>query len=191
MESVIIAFDGKTSERALPAATELAKQFLARVVVIHVTQLVRGLRGGRYPVRVDEDNQRARLQEIVAELREWVIEADIEVHTTTLASPGRIVADAASRHGAGAIVIATQRRIPLVAMFTTRVLRRLLQDAPCPVLIVTPGTTRETFFSVRLRAHVRQPQPETGSMAIRMYKGRARRIPSRPRPGASAGSASP
>ena len=36
METIIVALDGQESERALPAAQELAKQFMSRIVVVHV-----------------------------------------------------------------------------------------------------------------------------------------------------------
>ena len=49
METVIVALDGPESERALPAAQELATQFLSRIVIVHVNQLIPGARGGRFP----------------------------------------------------------------------------------------------------------------------------------------------
>ena len=62
METVIIALDGRESERALPAAQELAKQFMSRIVIVHVNQLVGGGRGGRFPLHADESERLERLR---------------------------------------------------------------------------------------------------------------------------------
>lgn len=149
METVIIALDGRESERALPAAQELAKQFLSRIVIVHVNQLVGGARGGRFPLHADESDRLARLRELVAELRADGFDADLETSTTTLGQPAKIIAQSARRHNAGAIVLASRDRGPVLGAVTASVTRALLHTAPCPVLVVTPGTTHETFRSVR------------------------------------------
>jgi nucleotide-binding universal stress UspA family protein len=149
METVIIALDGRESERALPAAQELAKQFMSRIVIVHVNQLVGGGRGGRFPLHADESDRLARLREVVAELRGEGFDADLETSTTTLGQPAKIIAESARRNNAGAIVLASRDRAPVVAALTGSVTRSLLHTAPCPVLVVTPGTTHETFRSVR------------------------------------------
>src|SRR6185312_4795145 len=84
METIIVALDGTESERALPAAQELAKQFMSRIVVVHVNQLVPGARGGRFSVHADEDDRTARLHEVVARLRADGFEADLELAATSL-----------------------------------------------------------------------------------------------------------
>jgi nucleotide-binding universal stress UspA family protein len=153
MDTVIVALDGTTSERALPAARELAEQFLARIVVVHVVnQLVGGARGGRFPTRADEHERRARLQELVAELRGDGFDADLEVYTTTLGHPASIIADTARRHRASAIVLATRGHAPVIGVLASSVTQRLLHQAPCPVLVVTPRTTRETFRAINQQA---------------------------------------
>lgn len=148
MDTVILALDGPGSERALPAAEELATQFLSRLVIVHVNQLVPGPRGGRFPLHADEDSRVARLHEIVADLRARGFEVDLELSSTSLAHPAAIIARAAERHQAGTIVIAGRHHGPLVGMLTSSVSQRLLAQAPCPVLTVTPDTTRETFRAV-------------------------------------------
>ena len=49
MDTIIVALDGPESERALPAAQELATQFMSRIVMVHVNQLVPGARGSLVP----------------------------------------------------------------------------------------------------------------------------------------------
>lgn len=153
METVIVALDGPESERALPAAQELATQFLARIVIVHVNQLVPGARGGRFPLHADEDKRTARLHEILAELRAQGFDADLELSTTSLGQPATIIARAAERHRAGRIVLAGRHHAPLIGALTNGVSHRLVRSAPCPVLVVTPETTRDTFHAVN------RPQP--------------------------------
>ncbi len=145
METVILALDGPESERALPAAEELATQFLSRIVIVHVNQLVPGARGGRFPLHADEDVRVARLHAVVADLRARGFEAELELSATSLAHPATIISRAAARHRAGTIVVAARHHSPMLGMLTSSVSQRLLAQAPCPVLIVTPETTRETF----------------------------------------------
>lgn len=149
MDTVIVALDGPESERALPAAEELATQFLSRIVVVHVNQLVPGARGGRFPLHADEDMRTARLHDVIADLRARGFEADLELSTSSLAHPAAIISRAAERHRAGTIVVAARHHSPIMGMLTSSVSQRLLAQAPCPVLIVTPDTTRETFRAVR------------------------------------------
>ena len=150
MDTVIVALDGRASERALPAAQELAKQFLARIVVVHVNQLLpSGLRGGRFPAHADEDERQAHLGELVGELRADGFDVDLEVYTTSLSHPASIIADAARRHRAGTIVLATRGHSPVMGVLASSVTQRLVHQAPCPVLVVTPRTTRETFRAVK------------------------------------------
>jgi nucleotide-binding universal stress UspA family protein len=139
MDVVVAAIDGPESERALPAATELAERYLARIVVVHVNQLtVAGPRGGRFPLRADEDQVQARIRELVRGLQASGYDAELEIHTSSLRHPAAVIADVARRHGAGAIVVATSGRSPLLGALTGSVAHRLLRDAPCPVVAVTP-----------------------------------------------------
>jgi nucleotide-binding universal stress UspA family protein len=151
METIIVALDGPQSERALPAAQELAKQFLSRIVIVHVNQLLSGARGGRFPLHADEDVRTARLHEVVAELRAQGFDADLELSTTSLGHPATIIARAAERHGAGTIVLAARNHSPLLGALGSSVSQRLLRNAPCPVMVITPATTRETIRAVNRR----------------------------------------
>lgn len=151
METVIVALDGPESERALPAAQELAKQFLARIVIVHVNQLIPGARGGRFPLHADEDVRTARMHEVLADLRTQGFDADLELSTTSLGHPATIIARAAERHSAGRIVLAARRHSGVLGALGSSVSQKLLHSAPCPVLVVSPATTRETFSTVSRR----------------------------------------
>jgi hypothetical protein len=65
-----------------------------------------------------------------------------------LAHPATIISRAAQRHQAGTIVVAGRHHHRLAGMVSSSVSQRLLAQAPCPVLIVTPETTRETFRAI-------------------------------------------
>ena len=141
MDTLFSALDGKESERALPAATELAKQSMARIVIVHVNQLIAAARGGRIPTHPDETKRQARLHEIVAQLKADGYDTELEIHTTALGHPANIITDAATRHNADAIVLATRGHIPAIGLLASSVTQRLLHQAPCPVLAITPHTT--------------------------------------------------
>lgn len=148
MNTVIVALDGGNwSERALPAAKDLARRFDAGIVIVHVSQLQPGLRGSRFPIRADENARREHLGRLAAELREDGIDAELEFTTAGLGHPAAVIADAARRHRAGMIVLATRGHVPVVGLLASSVAQRLLHEAPCPVLVVTPRTTRESFRS--------------------------------------------
>jgi nucleotide-binding universal stress UspA family protein len=145
MNTLIVPIDGSGSERALLAAEKLATQFDARLVLVHVQQLIVGRRGGRLSAHVNEAGRLARVRELVARLRTDGFDAELETHRTSLEHPANIIADAAKRHDADAIVLATRGHTPVIGLLASSVAQRLLHIAPCPVVAVTPGTTHETF----------------------------------------------
>lgn len=147
MNTVIVPLDGAASERALPSARQLARKLDARIVIVHVRRS-RVTARGALPVRLDESARVDRMHELVADLRADGIETALELPVSTLAAPAGIIAAAARRHHAAAIVLATRGRSPLLDTITGGVSRRLLRLAPCPVVVVTPHTTRETFRPV-------------------------------------------
>jgi nucleotide-binding universal stress UspA family protein len=153
METVIAAVSGTPSERVLTAAADLAERFLARIVVVHVNQhMAPGIRGGRYPLNVDEDERQARIRAEVEGLRSAGADVELEI-VSSRANPSTAIADAARRHGAGAIVVASDGHAPLVGALGGSVAQRLIHEAPCPVIALTPET-RPTAFRLVPRAAV-------------------------------------
>ena len=57
------------------------------------------------------------------------------------------IADAAERHRSSAIVLATRGYGAIVGTLTSSVTRRLLTEAPCPVLVVPPRSTGDDFLA--------------------------------------------
>jgi nucleotide-binding universal stress UspA family protein len=66
-------------------------------------------------------------------------DAELETHRTSHEHPATIIAAAARRHEADAIVLATRGRAPAIGLLTSSVTQRLLHIAPCPVIAVTPA----------------------------------------------------
>ena len=145
MHTIIVPIDGSGSERALPAAERLAAQFDARLVLVHIQERMVAGRGGRIPARLDEAERLAHARDIVTRLRADGLDAELETHRAILEHPADVIAAAARRHDADAIVLATRGHAPIVGVLASSVAQRLLHAAPCPVLVVTPGTTRETL----------------------------------------------
>jgi universal stress protein A len=145
METVIAAVAGTPDERVLSAAADLAERFLARVVVVHVNQQIApGIRGGRYPMFADESDRQARIRSGVESLRSRGVDVELEI-VTSRANPSAPIAEAARRHGAGAIVVASDGHTPLAGMLGGSVAQKLLHDAPCPVVTLTPQSAGNAF----------------------------------------------
>jgi nucleotide-binding universal stress UspA family protein len=145
MHTIIVPIDGSSSERALPAAEKLATQFDARLVLVHVQERMVAGRGGRIPARLDEADRLAHVRELVTRLRAEGFQTELETPRALLEHPADVIAAAARRHDADAIVLATRGHAPIVGVLAASVAQRLLHAAPCPVLVVTPGTARDMF----------------------------------------------
>lgn len=138
VDTVILALDGAESERAVPVARDLADRFLAKIVVVHVNEYVVGGRGAGCPVRVDESDVQQRLGRLVENMRLDGIDIELEVATAPADRAATVIADAARRHEAGMIVVATRGHHPITGLLAGSVTQRLLHKAPCPVLAVPP-----------------------------------------------------
>jgi nucleotide-binding universal stress UspA family protein len=145
MNTIIVPIDGSASERALPVAEMMAARFDAGLILVHIQERIVGGRGGLIPARLDEAERLAHIRELVARLEADGFDVELETHRSTLEHPASIIAAAAARHDADAIVLATRGHAPILGVLTSSVAQRLLHTAPCPVLVVTPDATPETF----------------------------------------------
>jgi len=134
--SIIWATDGSThADRALPYVEELAKRFLARVVVVHVDQRFVG-RGGGYPVLADEPELEVKVREQTDRLVEHGIDASCRILTATMHTPGDLIADLAREIDADLIVVGSHGRGAIASAVVGSVTDRLLRVASCPVFAV-------------------------------------------------------
>ena len=86
-----------------------------------------------------------RVRELVARLAPTGSTPSWRPTARPSSTPPNIIARAAKRHDADAIVLATRGHAPVIGLLASSVAQRLLHNAPCPVVAVTPGTTHETF----------------------------------------------
>ena len=147
METLIVPLDGPDSERALPLAKRLARKSSAGIVLVHIARLRPGTRGGGTHRRLDHVAGEARLREIVGQLRREGFPARLEVQVAAFGHVADRIADAAERHRSSAIVLATRGYGAIVGTLTSSVTRRLLTEAPCPVLVVPPRSTGDDFLA--------------------------------------------
>lgn len=137
---IIWATDGSPSaERALPYATALCERDGAALVVVHCAEIRIGPRAGGFPVNVDQDELRAKVERQIVELAEDGYDASGRFPTGTVAGPARMVADVARETASDLIVVGTRGHSPIAGALVGSVAQRLLHVAPCPVLVVPPA----------------------------------------------------
>jgi nucleotide-binding universal stress UspA family protein len=147
VETIIVPFDGPESERALPLAKRLARESSAGIVLVHIARLRPGSRGGGAHRQLDHGAGEARLRELVAQLRREGFPARFEVHVAAFGHTADRIADVAERHRSSAIVLATRGYGAITGTLTASVTRRLLSEAPCPVVAIPPRSAGEAFLA--------------------------------------------
>jgi nucleotide-binding universal stress UspA family protein len=135
-KAILVATDGSgAGDLALAYAKELALDQKARLLVVHVDELVPG-HGGAHHVQALEPEIEARIGEQVAALKAAGLQVDFEVHQVKVSGPAHAIADAATAATADLIVLGSVGSGPLKGLLLGSVAHRLLQIAPCPVLVV-------------------------------------------------------
>jgi nucleotide-binding universal stress UspA family protein len=137
-KTIVLAIDGsESSDLAVAAAAELARESGGRIVAVHIKELIAGRFAG--PVRVDEDDLQAKIRGQVKELVDSGLNVTLEMHSTMTGGPAPVVADTADREDADVIVSGTRGHTALAGVIVGSVAQRLLHLAPCPVLVVPIG----------------------------------------------------
>ncbi|HEY2326116.1 MAG TPA: universal stress protein [Gaiellaceae bacterium] len=135
---MIWATDGSAgAERALPFAKRLAASPDAKLVAVHVRELLVGRAGG-YPVRADEDELVNELGQRVESLRADGFDASLRLATSNDANAAHVLADVALEMGGDVIVVGTRGHGAVAGLLLGSVAQRLLHVAHCPVLAVPP-----------------------------------------------------
>jgi nucleotide-binding universal stress UspA family protein len=136
---IIWASDGSEhADRALDYARGLAEASSARLIVVHVKEIIAGRAGG-YPVQVDEEEVEHKIQGQVKDLKDAGLNVSFEEHGTTAGGAAHAIADAAKEAGADLIVVGTRGQGPITGLLLGSVTHRLLHVAPSPVLAVPPS----------------------------------------------------
>ncbi len=133
-KTIVAATDGTdASDRALAVATDLATAFRARLVVVHVNELV-VVRGGAIPLDPSETETDEKIRNQVRNLARDGRQAELKIHTAR--DPARSIANEANAVGADLIVTGASRHGPVAGMLLGSVAHRLLHIASCPVMAV-------------------------------------------------------
>lgn len=142
-KTILVAVDGsRGSDRAFDVARSMTTQEAARLVIVHVTELVGG-KGGTYPLAADDDDFKANLQARAEKLRAEGMKAEVVLESIRLGGPAHVIAEVAESVAADLIVVGTRGRSPLSELILGSVPIRLLQVAHRPVLVV-PAAAGET-----------------------------------------------
>jgi nucleotide-binding universal stress UspA family protein len=138
-EVIVWASDGSEhSDRALDYARGLAEAKSARLVAVHVKEVIVGRAGG-YPLQVDEEEVEQKIKGQAKDLKDAGINASYEQRGTTAGGAAHAIADAAKEAGAELVVVGTRGQGPISGLLLGSVTQRLLHIAPCPVLAVPPA----------------------------------------------------
>jgi nucleotide-binding universal stress UspA family protein len=133
---VVVATDGsEPGDLAVAFAKDLALDQKARLVVVYVDELVPG-HGGAHHAQALEPEIKTKIDDQVTALKADGIDAEFQVHQVKVSGPAHAIADAASEAKADLIVLGSVGSGPLKGLLLGSVAHRLLQIAPCPVLVV-------------------------------------------------------
>ncbi len=131
-ERFLLAIDETpASEVGISFATALAKSRQASVHVFHANEF---LIGGRGVTVETQDEADRRVENAVDQLREAGVDATGEVGLANVFSLAPRIAEAASRWGADAILLGSQRHRVLPRLFGGGVRERVTRMTPLPVL---------------------------------------------------------
>ncbi len=137
-KTIVIATDGSAhAERAFVLAEALAAEDKARLVVVHVTELVGG-KGGVFPAAADEDEIRTDIETRVADMNRDGMTADAMTVTVHRGGPAHAIAEVADTVDADLIVVGSRGHSPASEVLLGGVPIRLMHIAHRPILVVPP-----------------------------------------------------
>jgi nucleotide-binding universal stress UspA family protein len=138
-KTIVWATDGsETAQHALPFALDLVARDGAKLVVVHVRELVVGRMGG-YPMYADEPDIRTRLAEQIEALREDGVDAVLVERSCTSGHAAKLIAEAAEEHDADLIVLGTHGHTRIGSALIGSTTQELLHAGKLPVFAVPDG----------------------------------------------------
>jgi len=130
---------------ALKAATGLARQFGAKLAIIHVREVLIG-RGGIF---VDPNEAAvAALHRTAQQLRDEGIDTTVSVARSPAGKAAETIIDLAGKAGADMIVVGNRGHGPLAGLVLGSVALQLLRTAPIPVVMVPARNTSQPSTAV-------------------------------------------
>jgi nucleotide-binding universal stress UspA family protein len=132
--TIVVPSDGSPGVDAqLTTARALARMTGAKIVVVHVNEVVRG-RMATHPIHADEDEVQAALRQQVDELRALGLRAELEIRTSASGLAATLASVAERRH-ADLVILRRGRTHHVLAGSVSRLVDRISRSARCPVLI--------------------------------------------------------
>lgn len=140
-EKIVWATDGSpAAEKACPVAKELAGSGGAKLVVAHAGEMVATGRAGIFTDSTEL--VRDRLERTADELKGAGLDVELALLPASDRKPSQMIADLAQETGADMVVVANRGHGPVASIFVGSFTLRLLQVAPCPVLVVPAERNR-------------------------------------------------
>jgi nucleotide-binding universal stress UspA family protein len=163
VSTIVVPSDGSADVDAqLASARALARATGARIVVVHVNELVRG-HLGVHSLHACEEQLETAARRQVEELRNLGVRAELEL----VASAGDladVIIEVARKRDADLIVARRSRNRPTFGVLNGGVARRLVRLAPCPVLVV-PRPAQRPSRAVRRRVPMAGERSSIGAAA--------------------------
>lgn len=132
-KTIVLALDGTEGSRGpVRYATDLARERDARIVVVHVKELIGGRGAG--PLHADEDDRARDVSRQVSDLRAAGFSADLQ-RCSTMRGAASAIADVARKAAAELIVVGGTTHGALAGALAGSTPQALLHTAPCPVLV--------------------------------------------------------
>ena len=136
-KKIIWATDGSAAaDAALPQVRELASANGTAVVVVHCDEMFVGPRAYGLTVNVDEEEVIAKIKKQAEELAGEGLNVETEFVSRYSGLAAHAIAEVAEKDEADLIVVGTRGHTPLGGLLLGSVTQRLMQLAPCPVLVV-------------------------------------------------------
>jgi nucleotide-binding universal stress UspA family protein len=133
---VVVATDGSDpADLALTFAKDLAVDQKARLVMVYVDELIPG-HGGAHHAQALEPEIQNKVSTQAEALKAEGLDVEYQVHQVKVSGPAHAIADAAADVQADLIILGSTGSGPLKGLLLGSVAHRLLQIAPCPVLVV-------------------------------------------------------
>jgi nucleotide-binding universal stress UspA family protein len=138
LKTIIWATDGSpTVKSEYPIVKDLAESSGGKLIVAHAGEMVSAAEAGMF---VDStDALQAALEQTVEDLKDAGLDAELALVKTSQRNAAQSIADLAQNIGADVVVVGNRGYGPLAAVFLGSFTFRLLQIAPCPVLVVPTG----------------------------------------------------
>jgi nucleotide-binding universal stress UspA family protein len=143
-KTIILGLDGSPeSRRALPFAVQFADRDAAKIIAVHVRELVMGRAGGQTLV-ANEDEVVAAVRGQVDEIAATGVEIELKVVSAVAGGPAHVLAEVAGKEQADVIVVGTRGHGQVAGLLIGSVTQRLLHVSPCPVFAVPPTIAAST-----------------------------------------------